>query len=463
VGLPRASAWFYLGLLLLILVVYPGVWPGAPYTNSDSAGYLEVAEDMADFHLDQLHFRSPGYPLLLLLTGSTEAPTRALFFVSLGLHFISLWVLATVLYRLSFAPWSLNLFGFMASLPPFMEPTARVLTENLTEFLLVLSFAAVFFWLYRRSTRYVVAVGFLLALAALVRPPFQLAGLAIALCLIALSVLARAYVRRGEATWAGLVIFLVSSLSIASFAGYNYAKHSFFGISPGTLGYSLTSKTVRVLERLPDEYAIEREILIAVRDSQLVARGSSHTAYQYWDDAKPKLARVTGKSDRELDSLILRINFLLIRKAPLNYLSDVLQSLPSYWFPAMGTLSTGNVSLLLLFWAGLHFIWVGFFMLQMVLLVGLSLLALSRRFLARHSGLPVRGPGVDMQDVASYLLALSLVVYTMLISCGVAYGEPRYRVPTDLLILFLSFLGARIWWRLARSDREPGATESVAL
>ena len=129
----------------------------------------------------------------------------------------------------------------------------------------------------------------------------------------------------------------------------------------------------------------------------------------------------------------------------------------------MGTLSTGNVPFLYFFWGGLHLIWIAFFMLNIVVLAGMSLLVLTRRFLSRRSSLWVRGFGVDMQNVASHLLALTLVVYTMLISCTVQHGDPRYRVPTDLLIVFLSFLGARIWWDLAQSNRELGPAQSVAL
>jgi hypothetical protein len=52
---------------------------------------------LSDFWIDELHLRTPGYPLLLLLTGSSQAPTRTLFFTSLLLHFASVWLLASAL------------------------------------------------------------------------------------------------------------------------------------------------------------------------------------------------------------------------------------------------------------------------------------------------------------------------------------------------------------------------------
>ena len=53
----------------------------------------------------------------------------------------------------------------------------------------------------------------------------------------------------------------------------NYSKFNFFGIYPMT-GFNLSTRTVRFLERLPDEYAAEREALIRARcNADLIARG----------------------------------------------------------------------------------------------------------------------------------------------------------------------------------------------
>ena len=54
---------------------------------------------------------------------------------------------------------------------------------------------------------------------------------------------------------------------------------------------------------------------------------------------------------------------------------------------------------------------------------------------------------LQQQEVAVYLLALALIVYTMMVSCGVHHGAPRYRVPVDIYVVLLCILGTRIWWR----------------
>ena len=47
--------------------------------------------------------------------------------------------------------------------------------------------------------------------------------------------------------------------------------------------------------------------------------------------------------------------------------------------------------------------------------------------------------GVNLSEWA--LRHRTLVVYTMLLSCFLDIGEPRQRRPTDVVIVFLCFLG----------------------
>ena len=47
-----------------------------------------------------------------------------------------------------------------------------------------------------------------------------------------------------------------------------------------------------------------------------------------------------------------------------------------------------------------------------------------------------------------YGLAGTIVFYTAAISCLVEVGDPRYRVPTDGLIVFMLFLGTDLRRRL---------------
>ena len=133
--------------------------------------------------MDRLWFRSPGYPFVLWLTGSTVQPTRALLYLGLALHLAAVWLVAGVLHRLRFSFGVLVLFGVVMSLPPFVEPAGYALTENLTEFLLAGSFASLAAWLWKDRLRYLVLSGGFIAFAALTRPTFQVTALIFAVVL----------------------------------------------------------------------------------------------------------------------------------------------------------------------------------------------------------------------------------------------------------------------------------------
>lgn len=416
---------------------------------SDSYGYLVVSQDLADGTLESLHFRSVGYPWLLVLTGSAEEPTRALFVVSLGLHFLAVALGAGCLRNLGL-PLVLRLvFVALASLPPFVQSSALVLTENLSQFLLVLAFVLLLRGIRSEASRWVAAAGLVLGWSALVRPTFQALAPSLGLALLLLPPILSGR-RPGRRDWrAAAWLVAASSLVLLATATWNQIRFDHFGISPGNLGYSLSTKTVRVLERLPERYAAEREALIRARDQHLVERGSSHTAEQYLPQAKPELRRVSGLEGVELEALILELNLLLIREAPLTYLIEVFKSVPGYLFPVANSFSTGGSPALFLVWAGLHFAILGFFLLQAVVLAGVTLLRLTRRIRARRQGLPHPDLGISPQVLSAYLLAATIIVYTMFISCVVHHGESRFRVPTDLLILMTALLGARLWWTLA--------------
>jgi hypothetical protein len=134
----------------------------------------------------------------------------------------------------------------------------------------------------------------------------------------------------------------------------------------------LSSRTARVIERLPDEYATVREVLIRYRDAMLVGRDGPHTAHQYI--ANPNVLReltdITGLQGPQLAKYLLRINLLLIRKAPLEYLHDVVGAFFHFWFPASNVLANMNSRFMQLLWAVIHFCLIGIFVLTLVMCVG---------------------------------------------------------------------------------------------
>jgi hypothetical protein len=153
----------------------------------------------------------------------------------------------------------------------------------------------------------------------------------------------------------------------------------------------------------------------------------------------------------------LHLNLILIARAPLNFLLHVFQSIPGYWFPTAGALAIGGSRIVQLFWSALHFLWVGFFALQLIVLGGVSILELSRRYLGSGLDRFSRSLPVEPQELTTYVLAGTVVVYTMMVSCVVHHGEGRFRTPTDFLIVLMCFIGARIWWRWIKGGATPTA------
>jgi hypothetical protein len=46
---------------------------------------------------------------------------------------------------------------------------------------------------------------------------------------------------------------------------------------------------------------------------------------------------------------------------------------------------------------------------------------------------------------AAYLIANSIILYNWLVSSWIGIGQPRYRMPTDLLVLLTTVLGFVLW------------------
>ena len=418
---------------------------------SDSPTYLSTAQQLLNFNNSEL--RTPGYPLLLVLVGSAQSPNRALFFVSLFLHFASIWLLASVLYAAGLTAIMLNLFGLILLLPPYVEPAAYVLSENLAEVTLVAGFVSFFFWLLRKRTIWILISSVSIAYAALTRPTYQFLALAMVgyLLLMAFSLHSKQLKWNDAIRWS-LILICGSVVILGGYAFVNYRSFGYFAVSP-KLGLSLSLKTVRSIERLPDEYAGIRAVLIRGRNSELVME-ASHTGNGYIWAMVPELTKITGLQYSELSAYMLRLNLLLIQKAPLEYLREVVWAFGTYWFPSATTLANFNSRTLQFLWGALHFLLIGGFAFNLIILVGAAcFIRKSKEFIKVHGktlGSKLRL--IDSQALM-YGLAGTIVIYTAAISCLVEGGDPRYRVPTDSLVVFMLFLGTHLWRHLIDLSR----------
>ena len=431
-------------VLLAAFVLYTQLWQ-APLAEPDTAGYLEVAEDLRDGSLSKVYARPPGYPLFLLAAGSSPEPGSELVRLQLVLHFVAVAALLHLLRRLgasAFARWA---FVAVALLPPFVEHAVFVLTECVAECLLALGLAGTVLWLADGSRGWLAAAVLSLGCAGLVHPAHQGIPVVLGAGAVAWSFRAaapRILRRRALVACAALVAGL--ALVSGSFSAYNAVRFGYAGTSP-MLGVALSHKTVRVWERLPDEDAQLREILVRYRDALLVQPGADHLAYAAIFRAWPELQQATGLDDLALGRRLVALNLRLIRAAPLEYLDEVARSLVWYWGPGVTDVSAFGSSALKALWHAVRIAVLAGFGLALALLAGPALRFASARPPA--TGGP--GDGALGLQLLTFLLAVAIVGYSSLVSASVTSAVWRMRVPFDLDVLLCVVLAVQLWRSLA--------------
>ena len=432
-------------LFVLAFGAYAAAWRDAPIIEGDSPQYLRVAQDLEDFTLDSLHDRAPGYPMLLVLTGSSRNPARTLFFVSLLLHFASVALLALVLQAAGLPrSWTLT-FSVLLLLPPYVEPAGHVMTENLAQFFLVAAFGSLVCWFRRPAGWLLVCSAVLLGGAALTRPAYQaLAFAVLALLMVMSRFFPQAAISRFQALMAGAILCAGTILILGTISISNYRKFGFPGVVP-TAGIHLSTKTMAFVERLPDEYATVREILVKERDAQLTKRGGTHTGTQTIWSVRDEIASVTGLNNGDLSRYLVRMNLTLIRTAPIPYLEEVARSIAVYWFPAAGELATMHSTFLNWLWVALHAAIVLALFAQLIVFTGHGLFQGSLGFAGIGREERSTTLVASREQILAYVLAAAIVFYTMILSCLMDIGEVRQRRPTDVFIVLMVFVGARIW------------------
>lgn len=451
-GLPPSTAVACAALFAAAFCFYIAIWSAAPVTAPDSLGYLNVAHDLADFHVDQLNLRPPGYPFLLALAGTG----RPLFYTSLVLHFASAWMITAALFAMGLGRGWLLSAALLLSLPPYVEYAAYVLSDNLSEFLLTLSFSSLLFWFVRGGrTSLVVCSAIAIACNGLTRPTYQLLAVVFSGFLLAsrLVIGANAFERR---SWikASAILLIVSGVSLGAFSVLNYVKFDFFGIYP-MAGFNLLNRTSKVLERLPDQYAAERELLIKARDAALIERGGSHEGYDYFWTIVPELTKVTGtRTVPELSQHLAHLGLLLIAKAPLYYLREFISSFSGHWLPTATEFANANSRALQALWFAIDLAVIGAFFLQLFVVGGFAMFQLSRLWFVGESWLAGEACAApDRSRLFAYAFAGTIIFYNAVTSAVGGNADPRYRLPAEPLIVFMCLLGFHLWIALLRAPR----------
>jgi hypothetical protein len=259
--------------------------------------------------------RGPGYPLLLLATGSSHGSTHLLFLVQLAMHVATIVLVVDIARRAHVGQMGRVAIAVLLFAPAVL---LRVVYEG-TEALAALLLTTVFWLLLtppspRRRVAWALALGTLCGAAALVRPNFAALFVPVALL---------AAVPRGSRPWwrTAAVVALPALVLVGGYSIANGVRFDSFGMTPLT-PYHLNSKTAPYVEPA-------RTVLIEERDAALL-RGESSAPDNYIWMARPRLEAATGLHGRALDRYLMRIDLELIAHNPFGYLDTVKSASAAY-------------------------------------------------------------------------------------------------------------------------------------
>ena len=437
------------GLLAAAVVAtaYLAAWQGAPAYDGDSPSYLEMARDFSDGRVDRPHLRAPGYPLFLTLAGALPEPGPQVLVVQILLHCasVALWLL--LLRRLRASRLALAVFALPALSPPFVEHARFILSEAVAEIAVSTAVVGVALYSLRGGSPWLVASAAGAALAGVVHPIYQLLWLVLPSLLLVFRWVSgadlptRKALVRTTVLLAGFTLPLLALISLR-----NQERFGFAAVSP-MLGATLSHKTARVVELLPDDEAGIREILIRHRNEALLDPDSQHLGQSYIFRALRELREATGLDGPALDRRLVGLNLELIRRAPMDYVDEVLRSQVWFWSPGVTDVSGFGSNALKVLWNGLRAAVLAGFWLSLLLLSGPTLLFLrSQRWRAdaRIAARPL------LEIVMVLYLCTGTAVYAALVSSALTAAVYRLRIPVDLPILAYVVLSPGLWRRLSQ-------------
>jgi hypothetical protein len=247
-------------------------------------------------------------------------------------------------------------------------------------------------------------------------------------------------------------------VAFGAWVEFNGVRFGYWGMT--TLGpYAMSTKTATFVEDLPDQYAGLREVLVRHRDRFIAERFTDHTGQNYIFRAMPEVLALYGNDEPKALRALEDANLYLIVHKPMSYVIDCLKLLPVYWTPAEGPLILALPGPARVIWALLQMVVVALFFVQAIALGGLGLLQISVRI--RQGGATLWGSlGLDPRLLSAYAIAMLVVLYTWFASCFLAIGLPRYRTPTDLLVLFTIALGTLIWKEVSAAPAESSVSNT---
>lgn len=441
----------------LLGLCYGSAWNWRPELEGDSAGYMAVAADLEDGSLDALHDRPPGYPLLLAILDASETPNSALLGVQLILHALALLAVLYLLDGLGVGPVALAAVALLGALPPFVEHASFVLSETLVQTLVVAAVVGFLRFVLVGSRTWLATATFALAIVGLVHPANQLLWVAVSTSVLALCALLGLRTRmRRRALQGTAIIAICATLALGVSISFNGARFGFYGTSP-MLGRTLSHKTVRVLELLPEEYAPVREILIRHRDRALLDPQTGHLGLAYIFRAMPEIEERTGLRGPELSSYLVEMNLALIRRAPMDYVDEVLRSVIWYWAPGVTDRSSFGLGTIKAAFNAVRASVLGAFVIAVVALTGPTLLLVEAVWSRRRSRIE---PQLELQRILLVLGTIGgTLAYSTFVNTTLTAAVYRLRIPFDLLIVAFVAAAPSAWSMLREELRDGHSAE----
>lgn len=454
-------------MLLLMAVglmfVYGVLWPEAPMIRVDSTSYLEAAQHIRNLEFDVLPDRPPGYPLFLVLHGVAETPNRVLFYTQIAMCLVAVFLVAAELRKHGISFKFIIPFVIVALLPYSVEAATYVMSEVLAQFLLAVGMVCLSAWLRTGRWWLIITASLALSMSGIARPTYQVISVALCGLLLFFALLPALRVIRKRLVIGSVGLVASWGLIIGGLLFHNHRTFDFFGLTP-YFGYNLSTRTATVLNRLPGEYSEVREILIHYRNQAYVETENADHYMYIWravDDIEAAIGLDHIKSSKYMGKL----NMLLIRKAPLFYLMEVANAAAKYWLPAVNIMAKMDSRLLQAIWGAIHFLTVGLLWILSAGGIGLLLMTLRIR---RPYVIQYRDGESEFQNRLRWVFLATiavLLVYNLLISCLFEVGNPRYRQPTDLLMLAAIAILAQMLtsFRITHSTTEaPTTVESTS-
>jgi hypothetical protein len=354
--------------------------------------------------------------LLLVLSGAAHGPTRLLFAVQLLLQIGAVFAACALLRGMGATQGLTLLVGALGLLPPFVQPAAYVLTENLAQFCVVLGLFGLVRFLDAGHRGWLLASSAAFGYAALTRPTFQL--LTLGLCVL-LGVLAAKNCSRTFPLRDAFLLVVGTVALVGAWAAYSQIR---FG-TPGTtstLGSNLANRGPDLYEGIPDPTT--RRLFVNARNQAYVA--GEAVAWAHFS-TEPALKKELGlQSDHDMERWVRSQMLQAIAHHPVQYGQIVAGSLARFWFPVSGSLRLLRERPLQLAWYGVH-------------LVVVALLALELFAFGAWIATVLAGLRTDEQTRRAWVLwtlCAAVVVYNALISCALETGETRYRTSTEILL-----------------------------